>query len=304
MKEPRVGNQPEPALAARSLGPTNFRAALKRRETHSDMRAESPDRIPSHAAPDRIPSHAVRLRLQRVDFQTISAIDQVAQTFAARIFVIFDIPADAVDDELLAGLNDEKGPFRSARFHLDCIEFVNLVDGGNVTRFISKTPEGGLNMCALAEGTFNVMYQLRDFPYDHQFLSVQVRSKCANEKAAPVVLDSDTWAGGIQSENFALSNVWHLHQNVVVRPKPIQMQASIGLSYPGLQFGVHVQRKSGYYVINVVLPCAIFALLCGCQSFIDRDKVDSRLSVSLTLLLTATAYKFVTASMLPAVACA
>ena len=91
MKEPRFGNEPEPALAARSLGPTNFRAALKRRETHSDMRAESPDRIPSHAAPDRIPSHAVRLRLQRVDFQTISAIDQVAQTFAARIFVIFDI---------------------------------------------------------------------------------------------------------------------------------------------------------------------------------------------------------------------
>ena len=259
------------------------------------MRAESPERSP-------IPSHAVRLRLQRVDFQTISAIDQVAQTFAARIFVIFDIPADAVDDVLLAGLNDEKGPFRSARFHLDCIEFVNLVDGGNVTRFISKTPEGGLNMCALAEGTFNVMYQLRDFPYDHQFLSVQVRSKCANEKAAPVVLDSDTWAGGIQSENFALSNVWHLEENVVVRPKPIQMQASIGLSYPGLQFGVHVQRKSGYYVINVVLPCAIFALLCGCQSFIEREKVDSRLSVSLTLLLTATAYKFVTASMLPAVA--
>ena len=143
--------------------------SLKRETTLSDMRAAA---MPQNAKPA---SHAVRLRLQRVDFQTISAIDQVAQTFAARIFVIFDIPADAVTDTLLAGLNEEKGPFRSARFHLDCIEFVNLVDGGSVTRFLSKMPSGDLNLCALAEGTFNVMYELQTFPYDHQSLSVQVQ---------------------------------------------------------------------------------------------------------------------------------
>lgn len=87
-----------------------------------------------------------------------------------------------------------------------------------------------------------------------------------------------------------------------MRQKPIQMEASIGLSYPGLRFAVHVQRKSGYYVINVVCPTGLFALLCGCQAWIPRANVADRLSVSLTLLLTATAYKFVTASMLPAVA--
>jgi len=207
-----------------------------------------------------------------------------------------------VTDTLLAGLNEEKGPFRSARFHLDCIEFVNLVDGGSVTRFLSKMPSGDLNLCALAEGTFNVMYELQTFPYDHQSLSVQIRSKCANEKSAPVELDSKTWAGGIQRENFALSNVWKLEETVQVRQKPIQMEASIGLSYPGLRFAVHVQRKSGYYVINVAIPTGLFALLCGCQAWIPRQNVADRLSVSLTLLLTATAYKFVTASMLPAVA--
>ena len=37
---------------------------------------------------------------------------------------------------------------------MDCIEFVNLVDGGSVTRFLSKMPSGDLNLCALAEGTF------------------------------------------------------------------------------------------------------------------------------------------------------
>ena len=271
-----------------------LRPGLKRSSTDTNLRA-----APQNAKPA---SHAVKLRLQRVDFQTISAIDQVAQTFAARIFVIFDIPADAVTDTLLAGLNEEKGPFRSARFHLDCIEFVNLADGGTVTRFLSKMPSGDLNLCALAEGTFNVMYELQTFPYDSQSLSVQIRSKCANEKSAPVELDISTWAGGIQRENFALSNVWQLEETVQVRQKPIQMEASIGLSYPGLRFSVHVQRKSGYYVINVVCPTGLFALLCGCQAWIPRANVADRLSVSLTLLLTATAYKFVTASMLPAVA--
>ena len=291
----RVGSHSSEPSAA-PLFPWS-RPPVKRRETHSDMRASSGSASPENGVPP------LYLRLQRVDFQTISAIDQVAQTFAARIFVIFDIPADAVDDVLLAGLNDAKGPFKSARFHLDCIEFVNLLDGGSVTRFLSKTPTVSLNLCALAEGTFNVMYELQTFPYDHQSLSVQVRSKCANEKAAPVVLDSDTWAGGIQRENFALSNVWTLEDNVAVSPKPIDMQDTIGLSYPGLRFAVHVQRKSAYYVINVVCPTGLYALLCGCQAWIPRQDVSDRLSVSLTLLLTATAYKFVTASMLPAVAC-
>ena len=292
---------PEPGLS--KLGEVSSLlnvAARLRRLSKDRLSAMQGSYEPQNATPA---DHAVRLRLQRVDFQNISAIDQVAQTFAARIFVIFDIPADAVDDVLLAGLKDEKGPFRSARFHLDCIEFVNLVDGGSVTRFLSKMPSGDLNLCVLAEGTFNVMYELQTFPYDHQSLSVQIRSKCANEKSAPVELDSNTWAAGIQRENFALGNVWELEQTVQVRQKPIQMGASIGLSYPGLRFAVHVQRKSGYYVINVVCPTGFFALLCGCQAWIPRDNVADRLSVSLTLLLTATAYKFVTASMLPAVAC-
>ena len=107
---PRVRQSSRVLSESASSSSSNIVAMLSRSSrVEPDIRSAA---LPKNAKP---PSHAVRLRLQRVDFQTISAIDQVAQTFAARIFVIFDIPADAVTDTLLAGLNEQKGPFRSAR---------------------------------------------------------------------------------------------------------------------------------------------------------------------------------------------
>ena len=110
MRKPVIGAASQSDLAAAS-------EIAKQLSSHSTKRKLKPLPLKDAVAPQnkKAASHAVRLRLQRVDFQTISAIDQVGQTFAARIFVIFDIPADAVNDTLLAGLNEEKGPFRSAR---------------------------------------------------------------------------------------------------------------------------------------------------------------------------------------------
>jgi len=110
MRKPVIGAATQSDMAAAS-------EISKQLSSHSTKRKLKPLPLKGAGAPQnkKAASHAVRLRLQRVDFQTISAIDQVGQTFAARIFVIFDIPADAVNDTLLAGLNEEKGPFRSAR---------------------------------------------------------------------------------------------------------------------------------------------------------------------------------------------
>ena len=111
-------------------------------------------------------------------------------------------------------------------------------------------------------------------------------------------------AGGlavVDTENFALSNVWRLRPSVAVENRPTNMQ-ELGLSYPGLRFVLCVHRRPDYYIVNIVMPTGLIVLLTGAQFQIAAEDVADRLSVSVTLLLTAVAFKLVTSTMTPAVA--
>ena len=105
----------------------------------------------------------------------------------------------------------------------------------------------------------------------------------------------------VDTENFALSNVWRLRPSVAVENKPTNMQ-ELGLSYPGLRFVLCVHRRPDYYIVNIVMPTALIVLLTGAQFRIAAEDVANRIDVGLTLLLTAVAFKLVTSNMTPEVA--
>jgi hypothetical protein len=68
---------------------------------------------------------------------------------------------------------------------------------------------------------------------------------------------------------------------------------------------VYLWRKTGYYISNVILPICVLTLLSPLSCFLNDDGTSlgtaDRLGITLTLLLTAVAYKFVVASSLPTV---
>jgi hypothetical protein len=63
-----------------------------------------------------------------------------------------------------------------------------------------------------------------------------------------------------------------------------------------------VERYHGYYYINVLLPMSTFTLMSALQWVIDRSLPQDRLGVTLTLVLTAAAYKLAISAMVPAIA--
>ena len=67
---------------------------------------------------------ALKLELMRVDVRQIKNIDQIAQTFNARVFIQFRIDGGALDEALCEGLNDRgaEPALRSARWFLDKLE--------------------------------------------------------------------------------------------------------------------------------------------------------------------------------------
>merc|ERR1712151_1146994 len=72
-------------------------------------------------------------------------------------------------------------------------------------------------------------------------------------------------------------------------------------TYPIMNVTMDVQRRPVYYMWNVVVPLLSFVLMAFTTHFVPCTEVADRLSLSLTLVLTAAAYKFVVSGMLPAI---
>ena len=102
----------------------------------------------------------------------------------------------------------------------------------------------------------------------------------------------------VDTANFSLKNVWRLEPNIDATITTHHAMA--GRSYPCLFLTAHVHRKPGFYVVNVVAPMGLFALMTLLRFRIQLP--DLRLSFSMTLIFIAIAYKFVTIGALPAIA--
>ena len=59
-----------------------------------------------------------------------------------------------------------------------------------------------------------------------------------------------------------------------------------------LHVTLQVRRNPWYYVSNIVVPMFSIVLLSGSSFVIPAEKIQDRLSASLTLVLTAVAYKY------------
>ena len=60
-----------------------------------------------------------------------------------------------------------------------------------------------------------------------------------------------------------------------------------------------LERKAGFYLWNMFLPLGIIASLCFLTAVLASSEAGSRLGITVTLLLTAVAFKGTTSSLLP-----
>ena len=133
-----------------------------------------PDTMAQESAPQPL-----TLQLVRFEYRHIYSIDQLAQTFSARVFILLKIPADEVEARKktfpLADNGEDKPPFKSARWYLSMLRIHNMADGGSVETNIVTDAKGGLDCSMIVSGTFHVMFELHEFPLDYQYLGVHLR---------------------------------------------------------------------------------------------------------------------------------
>ncbi|XP_032236006.2 cys-loop ligand-gated ion channel isoform X2 [Nematostella vectensis] len=149
-------------------------------------------------------------------------------------------------------------------------------------------------------GTFKENLELYDFPMDCQELTVTLMSDWTDRV---VEFRKDmTRMDNVRHETFTAVHEWELGDHVATEAtRTKDNQASSANNYPIYHIRAHVRRKNGYYLWNVVTIMLLIGALAFASFSVDISAPADRLSVTLTLLLTAVAFKFVVSQSLPTI---
>ncbi len=154
-----------------------------------------------------------------------------------------------------------------------------------------------------AQGIFHKEFKLHNFPLDIQQLDI-----CLTCDRPDIIQFKENYEypSLFKREDFHLNSIFKLPFNEKVFTKVTSSKPEESWSqyiYPRVTFTIYLQREHWYYISNVCIPIGLLSGLCIISMGINEDgsRLDtgSRLAITLTLLLTGVAYKFVVADSLP-----
>ncbi|XP_078621390.1 gamma-aminobutyric acid receptor subunit beta-like isoform X2 [Branchiostoma floridae x Branchiostoma japonicum] len=150
------------------------------------------------------------------------------------------------------------------------------------------------------KATFKADMDLKDFPVDHQKLTVQLMSGWPLKR---VELRKNYGSiDNISKDDFADADQWQLSDYLECKPdtKSNGQSKTFG-EYPVYNIIAHVQRKTAFYMWNTILILFIIMALSFTAFSIPLEEHKDRLGIIFTLLLTTVAFKLVVSQYLPTV---
>ncbi|CAE7766523.1 unnamed protein product [Symbiodinium pilosum] len=236
----------------------------------------------------------------RVNVDKILEIDQLKETFKAQVF--FEgkvrIPKEPKEEcqevcKFVEGLVGQKLSVENA---------VELTSEGSKFREDSEKEQNLTNLYVtwLIVGVFGESLELQHFPFDCQDFTVTLRFGTPYRENKMNVRLEDSMNSCVVLNVFNLENTWFRPHRLIVRAATTEHQSnSKGHIFPLLHVTVQMQRIPWYFVSNIVTPMLMIAFMGACSTVIPYHNMGERLGASLTLVLTAVAYKYIVAQMVP-----
>ena len=221
----------------------------------------------------------------------LDAIDSAAQSFDANIYFEASWRDLRLADQSLSGvrtvaLKDIWNP-RLQILNQQRL-WVTLPEEAEVS------PDGTVIQRARVWGSFSQPLDLRSFPFDTQRLRVTVAP--AGYGSADVKLLAGSMSG--IAHEFSLPDwrilEWHMTTDVII-PGPT------GIEDPGVELVVAAERLRGYYWIKVIAPLILIVAMSWAVFWIDPKELGTKISITITAMLTLIAYRFAIGTNLPQV---
>ena len=154
------------------------------------------------------------------------------------------------------------------------------------------SPDGTVTQRARVWGDFSQPLDLREFPFDSQRIEIPV-------VAAGYTSDEVTLSPGPQSgigEKFSIADWkiadWQMTTEVVI-------PGVEGARDAGVAILLEAERLRGYYWIKVIAPLILIVAMSWAVNWIDPKDVGTKISITITAMLTLIAYRFAIGAALP-----
>ncbi|KAJ8313408.1 hypothetical protein KUTeg_009036, partial [Tegillarca granosa] len=148
-------------------------------------------------------------------------------------------------------------------------------------------------------GHFTEKLELNEFPFDSQFLNLSLSSELgANEVD---MVEDDQEISFINVACFVDEQEWSLYDFVssIKHVTTKEFSRSKNMKYPGISFGCCADRRYGFFIWNMILIMTFISLLSFSTFAVSRALTQNRLQLSMTLMLTSVAVRFVANQNLP-----
>jgi len=153
-------------------------------------------------------------------------------------------------------------------------------------------PDGTVTQRARVWGDFSQPLDLREFPFDSQRIEIPV-------VAAGYTSDEVTLSPGPQSgigETFSIADWiisdWQMTTEVVI-------PGVEGAQDTGVAMVLEAERLRGYYWIKVIAPLILIVAMSWAVNWIDPKDIGTKISITITAMLTLIAYRFAIGAALP-----
>jgi hypothetical protein len=271
-----------------------------------------PSVVVAQGAAPAAASNLVRLELTQIDLMKLHNIDVQKLTFQAQIWVEFTIRGGALDADLSADGAvfpmgaDGKPTFRpSAGWYMQQVDFRNA---HSVRVVDSKWRRAGddILMAMRYEGMFSEEYQLDDFPFDQQGLTILLNFNCRVGGPLPIELVvSPTCKITLSCIDVCPpAREWTVNTKMKLNSFNLGEQYGSDRVFPTLSLTAQVKRKPMYHVLNLAVPMGLFSVLSLIQAMCNANtegSINHRHQMTLMMVLTATSYKMAIAGKLPPV---
>eukprot|EP01083_Nonionella_stella_P063989 166364_1 len=236
---------------------------------------------------------------------TLQNIDVPSQTFTASIEVHlfwqdYNLPnlvPNYTDTDFV--IHDDYVPLKMSEI------FENKKDIGNTDpQFTYFDKTGTVYMMFVVQCTFVERMELQRFPFDRQFMNMSFNAhiKPVMEEEGPWnwILEYPTWMPPELNDQFNQKFAVRMLSSIT-EYELLEPWVDFDKEEAPLSIRLRVNRLPSYYFGNIVFPN--FLIVAGCFSafVVPREDIADRLSVTVTLMLAAVAFRFIVSLMLPKV---
>ena len=263
-------------------------------------------------APPDDESSPTCFELLNIDLMKLHNIDVQKSSFQAQIWVEFTIRGGALDADLSKeGAvfpigEDGKPTFKpSAGWYMQQVDFRNA---HSVKVVDSKWRRAGddILMAMRYEGVFSEEYQLDDFPFDQQGLTILLNLNCRAGGPLPIELVVSPTCKITMSciDVCPPAREWAVNTKMKLNSFVLGEDYDTDRVFPALSITAQVKRKPMYHVLNLAMPMGLFSALSLIQAMCNANtegSINHRHQMTLMMVLTATSYKMAIAGKLPPV---